>query len=365
VTVGSTRQLAVDLVVKGGGMVDNSKRFDGKDLPVDRVAQAPADPSFQAEGPFAAARPAGYERIVVPLDGSPFARTALAPAAWLARELGAGLVLVRASTRARVPWIGPDLGRQLGESDAARSLAEAAESHVVAGLPVSQVLITGALANTPAEAILTAVREAEADLVVMATHGRTGLERAVLGSVADAVVSTSPVPVLLVHPQRHEAPMEGVAGSGRPEGPRLLVALDGSHEAEAALAPAADLAKRLLAQLELARVLTHTAAPTLPEGPSAVRAAARYLDERAQALRQDGVPAGRVHTSVLYANGRDVADTLLAHAEHSHAALLVIATRARRGLARFLRGSVEAEAAARAPLPILVVRARREAAAAR
>ena len=85
----------------------------------------------------------------------------------------------------------------------------------------------------------------------------------------------------------------------------------------------------------------------------------RYLKERAQEVREAGLPSGRVHTAVLYANGRDVADTLLARAERSHAALLVIATHARRGLTRFLRGSVEADAAARAPFPLLVVRALR------
>jgi nucleotide-binding universal stress UspA family protein len=308
--------------------------------------------------------PTGYERIIVPLDGSRFARAALAPAAWLARELGAGLVLVQAAAPAHVPGVESDLARQLGESDAARSLAEAAESAVVAGLPVSQVLVTGGMADAPALAILTAVEEAEAGLVVMATHGRTGLERAMLGSVADAVVAASPVPVLLVHPRGHAAPAADGAGERRAERPHLLVALDGSPEAEAALAPAAHLAKGLVAHVELARVLSETAVPAVPpvpEGPSVVEAAARYLEARAQVLREAGLPAGRVHTAVLYANGRDVADTLLAHAERSRAALLVIATHARRGLTRFLRGSVEAAAAARAPLPLLVVRTQRAA----
>jgi nucleotide-binding universal stress UspA family protein len=298
----------------------------------------------------------------VPLDGSRFGRAALAPAAWLARELGADLVLVQAAGPVRIPGIGPDLERRLGESDAARSLQEAAASAAVDGLPVSQVLITGALADTPAEAILAAVRETGADLVVMATHGRTGLERAVLGSVADAVVAAAPVPVLLVHPQQPHAPAADGPDARRTEGPRILVALDGSPDAEAALAPAADLAKGLVAQVELARVLADTAGAA-PDGSSVVAAAARYLDERARDLHAAGVPTGRVYTAVLYANGRDVADTLLAHADRSHAALVVIATHARRGLNRFLRGSVEATAAARASLPLLVVRARRPAAA--
>lgn len=356
--VGSTRHLAVDPVAEGG-MVDNSRRVHGESLPMHRAGQALAGASPLAEGVPAAQRPAGFEQIVVPLDGSRFARAALAPAAWLARELGAGLVLVQAATPAHVPGVEPDLERRLGESDAARSLHEAAASEAVGGLPVSQVLITGSLADTPAEAILTAVREANADLVVMATHGRTGLGRAVLGSVADAVVATSPVPVLLVHPQRQDSSTETISGQHRPDGPHLLVALDGSPEAEAALAPATKLAKGLVAQIELARVLAGTAEPAAPDAPSVVEAAARYLEKRAQAVQEAGVPAGRVHTALLYANGRDVTDTLLAHAERSHARLLVIATHARRGLARVLRGSVEAAAAARTQLPILVVRAQR------
>jgi nucleotide-binding universal stress UspA family protein len=216
------------------------------------------------------------------------------------------------------------------------------------------VVVKGAPAERAAEGILDAVRRAGADLVVMATHGRTGVARAVLGSVADAVVAAAPVPVLLVHPQ----PAAGPPGDRQraPAAPRVLVALDGTPEAEAALAPAAALAAGLGARIELARVLTDTEDGALPEGPSGSGAAAGYLEGAAGRLREAGVPAGRLRTAVLYANGRPVADSLLGYAERSRAAMLIVATHGRRGLTRLRHGSVEAAAVARAALPVLVVR---------
>jgi nucleotide-binding universal stress UspA family protein len=224
---------------------------------------------------------------------------------------------------------------------------------VLEGLPVT-TLVVGGLARAPAEAILAAAREAGAGLVVMATHGRSGLRRAILGSVADAVVARSPVPVLLVPPHRP------VPGDGPPaEGPgRLLVALDGSPEAEAALAPAAALSAGLGAQIDLARVVADAEPPATPDErrPSAVGEAAGYLEAAELRLRGAGVPARRIRGTLLRAHGRTVAGTLLAYAEASHARLLVLATHARRGLRRLRHGSVEADALAHATLPILVVR---------
>jgi nucleotide-binding universal stress UspA family protein len=292
--------------------------------------------------------PPAIARILVPLDGSRLALTALGPAAQLARDLGTGVILVTAAGAARVPGIEPDLAFQLGETDALAELAEAAAGSEVVGLPVARLVVKGELAGSPAEAILAAVRDADAGLVVMATHGRSGVHRAILGSVADAVVGRSPVPVLLIPPHRR------ALGSERPPArtARLIVGLDGSPEAEAALAPAAALSSGLGARIDLARVVADAEPPSTPIGE-----AARYLEAAELHLRGAGVPARRIRGAALQAHGRTVAETLLAYADESHAGMLVLATHARRGLDRLLHGSVEADVLVRATLPILVVRA--------
>ena len=92
-------------------------------------------------------------------------------------------------------------------------------------------------------------RELGADLVVMTTHGRGGLRRAWLGSVTDQLIRSAEVPVLVVRP--------GEAGAARPvwEPGEILVALDGSPLAEAALEPAIEVARLWDAELSLVQVV--------------------------------------------------------------------------------------------------------------
>jgi nucleotide-binding universal stress UspA family protein len=292
--------------------------------------------------------PEPFGRILVPLDGSPLAHAALGPAARLARDLAAEILLMTAAGPAHVPGVATDLALQLGETDALVLLAEAAAGRELMGLPVTRLVVRGHGRGVPppAEAIVTAVEETGADLVVMATHGRSGVRRAVLGSVADAVVARVPVPVLLVPPQR--PPPSGWHPPGATE--RLLVALDGSPESEAAVVPAAALSHRLGATVELALVVGEgTAGAANGRGAAALEAAELRL-------RGAGVPARRSRSAVLQAHGRSVADTLLAYAEGTHARMLVVATHARRGLDRLRHGSVEADLLRQARLPVLVVR---------
>jgi nucleotide-binding universal stress UspA family protein len=173
------------------------------------MAVSAAHPRERGRAAPAPARPEAIARILVPLDGSPLALAALGPAAQLARDLGADVVLMTAAAPARGPGLEADLALRLGETDAAVWLSETAEDPVLEGLPVSP-LVVGGLAGAPAQAVLAAVRDAGAGLVVMATHGRSGVPRAILGSVADAVVARSPVPVLLIRGAATVEPMDGV-----------------------------------------------------------------------------------------------------------------------------------------------------------
>lgn len=144
------------------------------------------------------------DTILVPVDGSEFSEAALARAERLAKEFDAELVLLRASPAPIVvgsPYI-PHAAGSLAE-DRARRLNTVEEylDNLVEGLD-PRVRVRFRIDETePAHAIPVAVREEGADMVVMATHGRGALMRAIVGSVADKVMRTSPVPVLLVRPE--------------------------------------------------------------------------------------------------------------------------------------------------------------------
>lgn len=203
-----------------------------------------------------------YDRIIVPLDGSPFAEQALPLAATIARRAGGVLTLVRVHVPPPAPGPGQDASLASFDLDAAdrASTGEylqrmAAHTGEGAALRTGTTLVD---ASTPAEAICREAAETGAAMIVMSTHGRTGVRRALLGSVADGVLRRATVPVLLWHP----------ADVPSPEVPALehvLVALDGSTWAEQAVPPAAALAEALGARLTLARVVAHVVRPVATE----------------------------------------------------------------------------------------------------
>ena len=134
--------------------------------------------------------------ILVPIDHSPYAEHALDYAVELAAKLGAKVNVV---TVVGVPiYGGPELGMALPAatldaliSDNQRALDELAKKRSLNG---KALVRTG----DARDVILQTVEELGADLIVMGTHGRRGISRALLGSVAETVVRASPVPVLTV-----------------------------------------------------------------------------------------------------------------------------------------------------------------------
>ena len=141
-----------------------------------------------------------YERVLVPLDGSELAEAILPFAEQVAGPLDAELVLLRVvelmSTIEAIASAGvvtPDT-LALREMDAKRYLLEIEQRLAKKGLRVHTRVAFG----PPAEEILASARAAGAGLIAMATHGRSGLGRVLWGSVAEAVLRASSVPVLLI-----------------------------------------------------------------------------------------------------------------------------------------------------------------------
>ena len=151
-----------------------------------------------------------FERILVPLDGSPLAEQALPFALELALKFNSQIILLRATiaeTEAlretiteptlAMPEIPIDVAKNLVESE--RTAASAYLERSAGGLEAAGVIVqTRVIEGGAAWAILTIASEIDASVVVMASHGRGGLGRLVFGSVADQVLRESTVPVLLI-----------------------------------------------------------------------------------------------------------------------------------------------------------------------
>ncbi len=143
-----------------------------------------------------------FHRILVPIDGSDAARHALERAIALARDQGAALRIIHVVDIGPIYWAAP-----AGVDAAAveQALLQAGQELVAAGADQARragVPVETAVRETDdrriSDVIVDEARQQGADLIVMGTHGRHGLARLFLGSVADGVVRSAPVPVMLV-----------------------------------------------------------------------------------------------------------------------------------------------------------------------
>jgi nucleotide-binding universal stress UspA family protein len=305
------------------------------------------------------------KRIVVPLDGSKTAEMALPHAAAMSRATGYGIVLLRVVPPPVVvnssAWtIAPPPNVWEGWEEEVNAegdyLAVESERLRNMGLEVTATL----LEDDPASAIVSfAERHPDVAMVVMSTHGRGGLSRWLLGSVAEKVLHALPVPLLLVRSREDEMlPAEFTP----PEYKSLLVPLDGSAFAEQALKQAEEIAAVTGARVTLVtavpegpvlgELVTPPALPTIWEDEA--KKMKQYLDEVADRLRADGLT---VDARVEYG---PPADVLLHVADAVHADLVVMATHGRSGLPRLWLGSVAMKTVQVCHRPVLLVRARQQ-----
>jgi nucleotide-binding universal stress UspA family protein len=151
----------------------------------------------------------GRAEVCCAIDLSELSLGALREAARVARRDGAGLTIVhvfgpaRSSAATDLLVMTPaQLDAQIREELAPVMNAARREAEETApGLPVDTVLLAGA----PADALVDFLRDRGFDLVVVATHGRRGVRRLVLGSVAEHVVRSAPCPVLVYRPNERGA----------------------------------------------------------------------------------------------------------------------------------------------------------------
>lgn len=300
-----------------------------------------------------------YKTIIVPLDGSPFAETAIATAAAIAKHSAADLVLVRVHE-----WYateGTDYSHfdDLSRRDQEEYLAEiAVHVETTYGLVAARTVLEGAVAS----AICDFALGTEAPLIVLSTHGRTGFSRFWLGSVADAIARHASTPVLML---RHDGRDHGLmAPPHRFE--RLLLPLDGSDIAEAALPHAAALSGAFKARLTLLRVVAPTTMPApiyaVPYVPPVeyvepalsirIDAARAYIRATAARLRLDERTL-EVDTDVRVAESPA---TAILDAARSHDVDTIVLATHGRGLSRLVAASVADKVLRGGPGAVLVMR---------
>jgi nucleotide-binding universal stress UspA family protein len=289
-------------------------------------------------------------KVMVPLDGSAFAERAVPWAAALARANGGRLVLLRAALSywydvEGVAETTPLHLKAKAELDAA---AERARSF---GLPVEAHLVPG----TAAASIVAAAAQLKIDLVVMSTHGRSGIGRFLYGSVADAVLRHAPVPVVLV-------PVAAPVAWPDATTLRVLVPLDGSELARRALGPLAALAAAMPVEAVLVQVVPPPAAegaalgfpptyaiPEVPDPDEQLGTARRDLEDEASRL------AGTLPVAGVRVELGPPATTIAEVAREEGAHLIAMATHGRGGLSRLVMGSVATGVLRHAAVPLLLV----------
>jgi nucleotide-binding universal stress UspA family protein len=288
-----------------------------------------------------------YKHLVIATDLSDHATEGVRAGARLARQLGARVTLVHVFDPGPFELSGFPAALDELRHEQARSTRDALEALRRAELTGVVCEIEALARPGAADAVATLARESGADLCVLGTHGRTGIRRMLLGSVAERVVRHAPCDVLVARPRHGEEAI-----------PELLVAgTDLSEGAGTALERALEQAKQLGAELHVVHVFDDGQLVPAEDGRSFVPAARwkERLEDRLAALRAEHVGRyERVVTRVV--TGHDAAETLCRYAADHHAGLVVVGTHGRTGIARMLIGSVAERTVRLAPCSVLVVR---------
>ena len=298
-------------------------------------------------------------RIVVPLDESKFAESAIPVALSMARALDADVELVSVFDLPKMLVTAGIEAFSSSPSIATQGLEQYLDGLVEEIAAEADVSVTRTiLQDGVVQSLVRHAEDARVALIVMATHGRGPLQWAWLGSVTDRVVRHVHVPVVVVRPKE-----TGSVGISEPRGfGRILVPLDGSPFAERSLEWALRVGRPANASYDLLRVVPHTlphSQPFLKEAMETAEECAeklaeeprRYLSRIADRLRDEGLS---VRTEILV----DVpASTgILDYAKRHSIDLIAIATHGLGGFWRLMLGSVVDKVLRAAEVPVLLVR---------
>lgn len=311
-----------------------------------------------------------FQSLLVPLDGSVFGEHALPLALSIARRSGAVLRLLKVVPPLADYLFWAPLPGDAAEIDLRREHREHAQRYldgVVARLKAAgaESLVSDVLEEDTGvtDSIRADVAKTGTDLVVLSSHGRGAMTRWWLGSNADELIRTLKVPVLLARPQVETVP----DFSAEVVFKHLLLALDGTKQAEQIMPAALAIGSAMNADYTLVRAIhhppvhhAHLSAPAAEPSESLIqsithiservrRDAEDYLETVADILRANGARV-QVRTPV----GSHAAQAILDEANASGADLIALETHGRRGFSRLLLGGTADKVIRGSTHPVLV-----------
>ena len=285
-----------------------------------------------------------YDTILVPTDGSDHAVRAAEHARYLADAFDATVHVVTVLDLQHAGGLGEEF---VGHLEAQGEKALGAVRAVVDG----DAVVTATLRGEPSETILAYAADHDVGLVAMGTHGRTGVDRYVAGSVTERVVSRSEAPVLTAR-----ATERSRVGDGYEE---VLIPTDGSEPAGAAVEPGLAVAERTGARVHAVTVVDAGDAAASPDYsvPEEVTA---HLETEGEAATEGIAAQARergLEATTAVRTGVAASD-LLAYADEHGVDLVAMGTAGRTGLTRYLMGSTTERLIRHAEMPVLAVNAR-------
>jgi nucleotide-binding universal stress UspA family protein len=287
------------------------------------------------------------ERILVPLDGSVTAEAILPHLRRLLRRHDSEVILLRAAEAPLTEL--PPVALETALGAAREYLLGKQERLEQEGVRVRVEARLGPAAGT----ILEVARERNVSLIAMATHGRTGLTRALFGSVAEHVLLKCTVPVLAVRPFWSYEVLPANPKEGEPFR-KILLPLDESPASTAVLGPALELAQLFEASLVFLHIAESARKGQAKREPGDFASEKAWLEKAAREARSLGIE------TVSVVEPGEASSAILENARRHGCDLIAMTTHGRSGIGRLAVGSVTEKVLRNATLPLLVVRATRE-----
>jgi nucleotide-binding universal stress UspA family protein len=300
-----------------------------------------------------------FNRVLIPLDGSDLAEQAIPFAHAVTQDEGT-MIYVQVVPEAE-PLKSMTGGPVASAEEVAAIFNESAKGDLVRaaerwdGIAPKYEVAIGV--GDPADTILSLRKEHNADLIVIASHGRGALGRWTFGSVADRLSRTSDVPVMIIRP-RDAAPEIDTL----PVFDRILLLTDGSERSRSSVDEAADLAKKLGKPVTLVRSVFPEAELAPATGYGAIYAPELY-EELTKSVEAEAIKSLEEIVEQVESHGAK-AEYLLVHGPAAQTIvslatpndLIVLTSHGRSGFKRWLLGSVAEKLVRDAPCPVMLVR---------
>ncbi len=300
-----------------------------------------------------------FSRILVPLDGSRLAESALPAAEALRLSFGSSITLIHLLERS-APSESHGERHLRYRQEAESYLEETAARHFPGWAKIERHVHADGISNVPSSLTEHSL-ELDQDLIIMCVHGRGGITRAILGSLAERILEKQVVPVLLVHAGPEAAFARGIR--------MVIAALDGKPDHDQGLAAAQEVASKTGARLMLATVVPTrftlmgekgATGRLLPAATAEMLAqieasAGRYLGDRVVNLAARGLTAETVVRRGT--PSRQIVRLI----REMDADLVVLGTHGRAGTKAFWAGSTAHRIIGRTRVPLLLIPARKRA----